>query len=106
MATVGGVGDVEAALQALMDHGAGPFVARLPRSPGHRDVRYAHLLGGEVAGAAAAPATEARSHPVTPGPAAVAVPPAELASRVERLEEQVADLLREVAALRGRLDAR
>jgi hypothetical protein len=37
------VGQVEACLQALADKG--PYVARLPRQPGKRESRYAHLFG-------------------------------------------------------------
>ena len=42
------VHEVEAVLQQLMDRKDGAFVARLPREPGKRDSRYAHLLSGEV----------------------------------------------------------
>jgi hypothetical protein len=38
---------VEGTLQALMT-AASPFVARLPRQTGQKEVRYAHLLSGEV----------------------------------------------------------
>jgi uncharacterized protein YceH (UPF0502 family) len=40
---------VEATLQGLMEHASGPLVTRLPRQPGRKEVRYAHLLGGDVA---------------------------------------------------------
>lgn len=96
MTTIGGIAEVEAALQALMEHGAGPFVVRLPRAAGQRDVRYGHLLGADVPAVPAAP---------LPRPAAVASPAApsrDFAARLQALEDEVRDLRREVAALRAR----
>lgn len=97
MTTVGGIDEVEAALQALMEHGAGPFVVRLPRAAGQRDLRYAHLLGGDV------PALPAS---VPDSPAASmerAEASADVASRLQALEDRVGELTREVAALRARI---
>ena len=42
------VTEVEAVLDVLARREDGPFVVRLPRQPGKRESRYAHLLGGEV----------------------------------------------------------
>ncbi len=42
------VNAVEAALQHMMDRDDGPYVTRLPREPGKRESRYAHLFCGEV----------------------------------------------------------
>ena len=42
------VAQVEAALQRLQGYEQGPFVVRLPREPGRREARYAHLFSGEV----------------------------------------------------------
>lgn len=39
--------DVEMAINVLMS-GDAPFVVRLPRQAGQKEVRYAHLLSGEV----------------------------------------------------------
>lgn len=93
MAPVGEASEVETALQALAVHEQGPFVVQLPRQVGQRDVRWAHLLCGEVAmppaaAEAPAPAPTARSG---------------LAERVERLEAQVAALQRELDEIRSRL---
>ncbi|MGB8508559.1 MAG: YceH family protein, partial [Pyrinomonadaceae bacterium] len=44
-----GLADVEATLEALANREDGPLVARLPRQPGRKEARYAHLLAGEVA---------------------------------------------------------
>jgi uncharacterized protein len=77
------------AVERTLDAAAGreePLVVRIPRQPGQREDRYAHLLGGEVdvdAIAAAAPA------------------PAPRQSR----PDEVADLREEVEALRRDLDA-
>lgn len=96
MTAVAGAADMEAALHALATHTSGPFIVRLPRSPGMRDARYAHLLSGEVTVAEnlAAAATTA-----TPVPSA----PSHLADRVLHLEAQVEILRRELAAIRERL---
>jgi hypothetical protein len=94
MASIAEVREVEQALDALQVHEAGPFVVRLPRQPGMRDVRFAHLLGGEVlvpeaATPAADPAGSAR-------PAGASLP-----ERVERLEAEVAELRRAVESMRS-----
>src|SRR6195256_3898684 len=39
---------VEATLRTLMTREDGPFIARLTRSPGARESRYAHLFSGHV----------------------------------------------------------
>ncbi len=52
MATFADVSDVEAALARLADREG--FVVRLPREPGRRESRFAHLLSGPVVGATGA----------------------------------------------------
>ncbi|MCF6283285.1 MAG: DUF480 domain-containing protein [Candidatus Polarisedimenticolaceae bacterium] len=42
------VQEVEAALDHLMQRNDGPFVVKLPREPGKRESRFAHLFSGEV----------------------------------------------------------
>jgi uncharacterized protein YceH (UPF0502 family) len=44
----GDVREVERTLAGLMAREDGPFVARLPREPGRREARYAHLFSGPV----------------------------------------------------------
>lgn len=83
------VAEVEAALESLARRGDGPFVVRLPREPGKRESRYAHLFSGEIAGDEAPASAE---------------PSAEKSS-VARLEERVTCLEAEVAELKARLDA-
>lgn len=91
MAAVVDVGEVENALRTLSTHEQGPFVVLLPRQPGQRDARWAHLLSGEV-----------RIEQTAAALPAAAAPRAGLAERVERLEAQVATLQAELAELRQR----
>lgn len=88
MAKIAEAGEVDAALARLSEHADGPFVVRLPRAPGTRDARYAHLLGGDVPIAA-----QAEAQPVfaASGPT--------LASRVTHLETEVAELRRQLEEL-------
>jgi len=86
---------VEAALAGLMTREDGPFVARLARSPGARESRYAHLFSGDI---------ESVNEPADLHEAADAgngTSGSGLTARVARLEELVAELREEVAALKG-----
>ena len=97
MAAFSEVGQVEAALESLRTREDGPFVVRLPREPGRRDARYAHLFSGAVA----VPAIEDEPQTV-----AVSNVAAETPSRIDRLEEQVRRLREELDDVKRRLDAR
>jgi len=44
-----GLEEVDAALNALITREPDPLVIRLPRQPGQKEVRFAHLLSGEAA---------------------------------------------------------
>jgi uncharacterized protein YceH (UPF0502 family) len=94
MAAFSEVGQVEAALESLRSREDGPFVVRLPREPGRRDSRWAHLFSGAVA----VPAFE--EEPQAAVSSGVA---AEMPSRLERLEEQVQRLREELEDLKRRL---
>ena len=94
MAPFSEVGEVEAALESLRSREDGPFVVRLPREPGRRDSRWAHLFSGAVAVAAI------EEEPQAVGVSGVA---AEMPSRLERLEEQVRRLHEELEDLKRRL---
>ena len=85
------VQEVEAVLDRLMNHEDGPFVARLPREPGKRESRYVQLFS-ETPQLVEAPAGE--------GVTVVS----EEAERLDRLEQQVSELFREISELRERLD--
>ncbi len=97
MAAFSEVGQVEAALESLRSREDGPFVVRLPREPGRRDSRYAHLFSGAVA----VPAVEEEPQTVAVSGVAAQTP-----SRLDRLEEQVRRLREELDDMKRRLDAR
>jgi uncharacterized protein len=93
MAPFSDVAQVETTLESLSSRADGPFIVRLPREPGRRDSRYAHLFSGTVAAATATedPITE----PSTPSPPAP--------SRLERLEKEVQQLREELNDIKARL---
>jgi uncharacterized protein len=97
--------ELDAAIEALADR---DLVVRLERRPGQKEARYAHLLGGDVAEAAAVvvapgPAVE------TPMPMPAPAPPPPRADdpgrdeRLARLEAEVAELRTTVEALNAEL---
>jgi uncharacterized protein YceH (UPF0502 family) len=84
-----------------------PLVAVLPRQPGSREARYAHLLGGPVE-AAARDSGSARFS--SGGPAAVerdgiAAAPS-VTARIDTLEAEVAALRSAIASIEARLGER
>ena len=85
---------VEGFLQELAARPSGALVMQLPRLPGARESRWAHLLGGT-------PKQEAA--PIPPRPAS-GDELAELKARVARLEGEVASLKVTVEQLLARLD--
>lgn len=87
-------GSVEVFLEELAarpDDQGGALALKLPRRPGEREARWAHLLCG------APPAGAASADPVP------ATQPAGLAAEVSALRAEVEALRAEVAALRARL---
>jgi len=126
MAAFTDVTEVERALEQLATRDDGPFVVRLPREPGRRESRYAHLFSGPVAAAAAdsphadspeaaghaAPVWAAASHGAVQGsgPVAPRASPVQdggqddaLIARITRLEAEIAELRAVVHALRTAL---
>jgi uncharacterized protein len=85
---------VQSTLQRLMQREP-PIVKVLPRQPGTKEARYAHLLSGDVAAPGDAQAM---------APTAVAERPAG-ADRIARLENEVAALQQELADIRQQLAA-
>lgn len=85
------VSEVEALLNKMMERDDGPYVARLPREPGKRESRYAHLFCGEVEMASSTPITTSR--PSSGGD-----------ERITQLEQVVMELFEEVNQLRQQLD--
>jgi uncharacterized protein YceH (UPF0502 family) len=92
MASFADITEVESALKTLMERADGPFVARLARESGQRDVRYTQLFSKEGARTAAA-SESARAEPA----------PAPEPSRLERLEADLRALRAEVEALKSRI---
>jgi uncharacterized protein YceH (UPF0502 family) len=84
--------DVQATLQKLMQR-TPPLVKMLPRQPGTKEARYAHLLSGDVEG--------------WTGPEEPVASPRSAAGdeRVERLENEVAELRREMGELRQQMES-
>jgi uncharacterized protein len=68
----------------------GPLVTLLPRQPGSREARYAHLLGGPVASSDDQPALSSTTAPP---------------SRIAELEAQILALQNQVQTLEGRIAA-
>jgi uncharacterized protein YceH (UPF0502 family) len=81
--------DVQSALQKLMQREP-PLAKVLPRQPGTKESRYAHLLAGDVV------------VPELPAPASAAV--ADDAARIARLEEEVAALRRDVGEVKDQME--
>ena len=85
--------DVQATLQRLIERDP-PLVTILPRQPGTKESRYAHLLGGDVEGGG--------------GPAESSAPVARGGiddDRMARLESEVAELKKEIAELKTQVEA-
>lgn len=82
--------DVEATLDRLMERERQNLVVRLPKLPGHKEVRYMHLLGGPVSVEELTAAVTAPRH----------VPQDD---RVARLESEVAALKEQVQRLEDEL---
>ncbi|MCX9157538.1 YceH family protein [Niveibacterium sp. 24ML] len=82
------VSSVEAFLAELAERSAGGLVVELPRAPGARENRWAHLLSGMPEIPASAPG----GHTGTPRDPL-------LADRVARLEDEVATLRKQLARL-------
>jgi len=83
---------VLAGLQRLMEREP-PLAAILPRQPGTKESRYAHLLSGPLESIAVAAA-----EPIASGDASAHE------ERIAQLESTVAELQQQVAALRQKID--
>lgn len=80
--------DVEESLNGLITRQP-PLATKLPRQPGTKESRYAHLLSGA-----------AETSPAAPAPSAETPVPANEDPRITRLEAEVAQLRRELDELR------
>jgi uncharacterized protein len=90
------LGIVQSTLQRLMKREP-PLVKILPKQPGTKEARYAHLLCGDVAGWEPAPESGVASISTTSGN--------QNGERITRLEEEVAGLREQVADLKQQLAA-
>jgi len=82
------LGAVQSSLQHLMKREP-PLVKPLPRQPGTKETRYAHLLSGEVVQAE-----------IVPGGSAILEENSFDGDRVKRLEEEISALKNEIAELK------
>jgi uncharacterized protein YceH (UPF0502 family) len=89
MHPLGDINQATEVVQSLVDYPESPLAMKLPREPGRRDSRYAHLLCGEP---------EISDEPVDIAPNAAVV-----AVRAEN--ERIAELEAEVRQLREEIDA-
>jgi uncharacterized protein YceH (UPF0502 family) len=88
------ISSVEAYLEDMITRAAMPLVVKLPRQPGSREHRWAHLLAGPVD----VPLAEDR---VTQGPAVASEDIARLRAEVAELREELAALRALVETMRG-----
>lgn len=82
--------EVEALLEGLASREESPLVVKLPRQPGRKENRYAHLLGGEVQVASTDEQPDTSGEP--------------LRERFDRLEAEFAELRREFAEFRKQFE--
>ena len=88
MHTFDDLGIVQSTLQRLMKREP-PLVKVLPRQPGTKEARYAHLLCGDV---------ESFETELEPEP--IVISSADTAERIARIEDQVAAIQREITDLK------
>jgi len=84
---------VDACLTRLMEWQPDPLVTRLARQVGYKETRYAHLLSGEPPAQPVAQASVLREDPI-----------ARLQARVDNLEQEVAELKRQLAEFRKQFE--
>jgi uncharacterized protein YceH (UPF0502 family) len=92
----GDVTEVEAVLTQLAERDDGPFVVRLPREPGKRESRYAHLFSGEVSGET----SDGDERAAATGFAGSGDRDLASSSRLDQVEQRVAELEAELATLK------
>jgi uncharacterized protein len=88
--------EVETTLNVLVTRTPSALVARLPRQPGQKEARYAHLLSGEVTAETASAAPVHARADVSAEPDRLGA----LERTVDELRSEVADLRAEVGELR------
>jgi len=89
-----GIEDVEETVNSLISKEPDPLVARLPRQPGQKEARFAHLLAGDIdVEALAAESQSTREAAPSRGGSAERI--AQLEQTVERLSGEVESLQRQ-----------
>ncbi len=96
---VGDVAAVQILLDELAQRPAGPLVVRLPRQPGQKESRYAHLLGAPPSMDVAAP-VEPAAEQLRGDQQRIAT----LENEVSSLREELAQLREELAAFRKQFE--
>ena len=86
------VSETEAVLQGLIERRDGPFVVRLAREPGRREVRYAHLFGNDA------------KLPTLADPESSAVEVGQKTGGLEQLEELVLEIHEQLEDIKARLE--
>lgn len=89
----GSLAEVEQCLRSLASREQGPLVSALPREPGRREIRWAHLFGSEQ------PDASLSADPARRAPLPAARQPDDTLERIETLEAQVADLVERLERL-------
>jgi uncharacterized protein YceH (UPF0502 family) len=93
------LGIVQSTLQRLMKREP-PLVKVLPRQPGTKEARYAHLMSGDVEG----PPVEVAPGAAAAGGASSGERIALLEGQVEKLQSDIADLKQQFAAFRKQFE--
>ena len=88
---------VDAALEALIAREPTPAAVRLPRRPGQKEQRYAHLLGGDVT-------YEETEQDTAPMPTPTADRVAAVEALVQELRSEIADVRAEFAEFRRQFE--
>ncbi len=91
-----GLEEVEQTLNSLISNDEEPLAARLPRQPGQKEVRFAHLLSGEIDLESLARAADSASE--TPSRRGSV-------ERIDKLEEQVEHLTKAIEELHHQFEA-
>ena len=87
-----GLEEIEQTLNVLMSRDGDPLVARLPRQSGQKEVRFMHLLNGEIPAELTVESSAPRRAP-TPS-----------SDRISMLEQEVASLKSQVEGLQQQFD--
>lgn len=89
-----GLEEIEQTLNDLISRDSDPLVVRLPRQPGQKEVRFAHLLSGEINIETLAEAEHETQH----------APRRSNADQLERIEQRVSELSAEFEKLRQQFE--